>query len=140
MQGINCCSIHCVFCPPLLAGADRSLLLSRLFFIVGQVIKEQMIHLEVAVVKELKKRRVQQQESEREDSSSSGRRRKGRKSLTNQVNSVCVRITCTLHILVCTCSQCVTIAVVHVCMYWMAFYICTIYSTVDAINIIHISY
>ena len=52
-----------------------------------------MVHLEVAVLKELKRRRLQQQESMEEDSSSSGRGGRRRKSLNKQVqyNNIIVK-------------------------------------------------
>ena len=52
-----------------------------------------MVHLEVAVLKELKRRRLQQQESMEEDSSSSGREGRRRKSLNKQVqyNNIIVK-------------------------------------------------
>ena len=68
------------------ACQSYSVLLSRLFFMAGQVIKEQMIHLEVAVLKEMKRRRLQHEERNvKESASRSAQNDKGRRSINKQV-------------------------------------------------------
>lgn len=72
---------------PSTVDCEYPVLLSRLFFLAGHIMKEQVIHLEVSVLKEMKRRRQEQQERTATSSmSTSGGRDKRSKNNKNQVH------------------------------------------------------